>query len=34
MSDIIKKEINAKRVLEYYHYDVDRLIDNIKVDTI
>ena len=34
MSDIISKEMNGKRILEYYNYDIDRLIDNIKVDTL
>ena len=26
--------MNGKRILEYYNYDIDRLIDNIKVDTL
>ena len=34
MSDIISKEMNGKRILDYYNYDIDRLIDNIKVDTL
>ena len=34
MSDIISKEMNGNRILEYYNYDIDRLIENIKVDTL
>lgn len=34
MSIISSKELNARKVLEYYSYNVDKLVDNIKIDTI